>query len=228
MNKLLVFFLLTFLPTYSYSQNNSSIPEDNYEENKIWYDGQVVFKEGDTVNCLLSYEPLKTRFILHINDGNEIFAYNPKVISSFSYFDTSLKKERRFESFIPEQNNMVFIEILFKDSDFSIIRQETIFLKVKTYSGYSYPGTPALGGIPQSEYKTASVKEMDKLFILDEKQSKLYALSKRKLIHLTKLWEKEIVVFIKRNNLKLEEDVDHLGDYKRVIQEYHRLNDVGR
>ena len=177
-----------------------------------WMEGEVTFKDGETILCRLSYNPLVPEGLLKISDGDKIITSTAFDIESFTCYDYDASIDHTYVSFPVTKRNRVFAQLLYEGSRYALLGRKSARITKeywntdpRTYSTGSYFGTRIK---PYYQYVLFSFATSD-----------FQVLTRKDLLRITADRKQEVKAFIRANRLKFR----HTEDYVAVLREYERL-----
>ena len=213
---LLTFIALVIATSSSFGQT-VGYARDAKEMNEFadqWFEGEVTFKNGETILCELSYNPLVPEGLVKIADGDRILTETVYSLESFSYYDPIANSDHTYYPLEIGNRKRAFIELLHENSHYSILGRKEIELENQHWEWYLVPGIVAQGG-----YHRTKLEENYQRYLFDIETGELRELGPKKVIELTGNKKKEIKKFIRANKLKFNTTADYIA----VLNEYHRL-----
>ena len=209
MNRLLIYVILFYaLSTDLFGQKvNRSIMSDKevslFDE---WVEGSVTFKDGQTMYCEFSYNPLVPEGMLKIKNNDKIITGTVYNVFSFSYYSNDSTFEHRYYSVPVSPNNRVFLEFIFDNSDFALYGHKS--LKIGKYSGYY-------------SYSSTSIEGIYQVYMFNKSSGKSFPITSKEFF--TMMDDKYVAIrkFIKENKIKFKNSYDYI----KVVNEYIRLNE---
>lgn len=170
-----------------------------------WYKGSVIFHTGDSLSCTLRYNQTLSIGAVQILQDDNVITLSSKDVKSFSFYDEEKGRLRKFSSLIVSdevpENQKVFLEHLYNDSQFSILNQRTVDVP------YDY--------MNYSRFISKPVR-MSKKYILDTRTGAVLPLSKENTLKLLEPRKEEIISFIHERHLKFKRVADYID-----VFEYH-------
>ncbi len=106
-----------------------------------WFDGEVTYKNGETILCELSYNPLVPEGLVKIADGDQILTETVYSVESFSFYDSGASSDHTYYSIQIGSRQRMFIELLHESPDYSILGRREILAK-KQYHTIHLPTSP--------------------------------------------------------------------------------------
>lgn len=203
-----------------------------------WLEGEVTYKNGKTILCELSYNPLVPEGLVKIADGNRILTETAYSLESFSFYNSYDASDRTYYSLKIGSRQRAFIELLYESPSYSILgRREIGFIKHHSEAPHEshshsilgkreinhkkrywerYFHSGMIGG--EGRQRTKLEKHYQRYYF-DMETGELQALDREKVIELTEGKKKEIKQFIRDNKLRFNDTVSYIS----VLDEYHRL-----
>ncbi len=130
-----------------------------------WFEGEVTYKNGETILCKLSYNPLVPEGLVKIADGNRILTETVYSLETFSFYDSKASSDHTYHSIQIGSRQRMFVELLHESPNYSILGRREISAK-KQYHTIYFPTSPASpsetvinfkGKVPQVKgYKSSS------------------------------------------------------------------------
>ena len=160
-----------------------------------WVEGTVIFKDGDTLICEFSYNPLVPEGMLKIKNNDKIITGTVYNVFSFSYYSNDSTFEHRYYSVPVSPNNRVFLEFIFDNSDFALYGHKS--LKIGKYSGYY-------------SYSSTSIEGIYQVYMFNKSSGKSFPITSKEF--LTMMDDKYVAIrkFIKENKIKFKNSYDYI------------------
>ena len=164
-----------------------------------WVHGEVVFKDGKTVECEFSYNPLMPEGLLKMKKDWKLITGTAFNIERFSYLDDKTSERHEYFS-MPIDNNQVFVELLHEDTLYAILGRESIYVLKYTQDGYT-----------SSKVRPAYFR-----YLVNMEDGKIYKLTAKSVVDIMYDRKKEVKKFIRVNRLRFA----NTQDYVEVINYY--------
>ncbi|MGB3779040.1 MAG: hypothetical protein WA960_11830 [Tunicatimonas sp.] len=125
-----------------------------------WFEGEVTYKNGETILCELSYNPLVPEGLVKIMDGNRILTETVYSLESFTFYDFKATADHTYYSLQIGSRQRMFIELLHENPDYSILGRREILAK-KQYHTIYLPTSPTSPSEAVTNFKGAVPKVGD-------------------------------------------------------------------
>jgi hypothetical protein len=183
-----------------------SLPLRKIFHPKQWNRGMVAFTNGDTIYCQLSFTRKVTEGLLQILDGRRIRVVTVKEVSSFSFYDSHKKRNRKYltVSFLPSlstREHEVFVEQLYSNNNFLIVNHRTL--------GYR------TGKFRLDPLRKKTV--VDNRYLLDNRSGKILPMERESLLQFVDDERKAILAFIQQKGIKIKSVEDFI-----LVLDYHQ------
>lgn len=194
---LLAFLFLFFINVQAQSTSRS----DTYS--LTWSQGMVVFPAGDTVHCTLRYNQQLSNGTLQVMEGDLIIALSARDVASFTFYDSSRQKTRKFSAMPVDKLNdagqKFFLEYIYHDQQFSILNHRTVDVPYE-YMNYSrFVSRPA---------------RISRKYILNMTTGELMPLSKENTLRLMEQRKEEIMSFIQDHHIRFKKTADYITVFR--------------
>lgn len=203
--KFLIFLTFYSFALFGQGVDYSKSPEKLNKQVDEWVNGKVVFIDGTSLFCELSYNPLIPEGLLKVKDGNKIVTYDVFDVEYFTFNDSRDASEHKYISLPINNRNNVFVELLLDNQYFTLLGRKTIRIFKNT----------------QYNYTTSRIKTYYQRFIYDMETEKFHLLQKKSFLVLMEDKKVEIKQFLKEHKLNFRDT----KDYILVIKEYERLRE---
>lgn len=107
-----------------------------------WFEGEVTYKNGETILCELSYNPLVPEGLVKIADGDRILTETVYSLESFSFYDPGAFSDHTYYSIQIGSRQRMFIELLHESPHYSILGRREIIAE-KQYHNIYLPTSPS-------------------------------------------------------------------------------------
>ena len=170
-----------------------------------WSSGHIVFKSGDTVNCLVRYNITASHATLQIREEDYTLTISPKDLKSFSFYDSAKARQRTFTSMkLDRPGNEVFLEDVYVDSKFRILNHKTYGIPYEYLEYTRFISRPT---------------QISRKYILDVSNGQLLPASRENVLRLLQNRRNEVLSYIDQHHLKFKK----LSDYIAVLQFHNSL-----
>lgn len=195
---LLAAFLLLFILNVQAQATGRS---DAYS--LTWSRGIVVFPGGDSILCTLRYNQQLSNGTLQVMDGDQIIALSARDVVSFTFYDSTREKTRKFSAMPVDVENdagqKFFLEYIYHDQQFSILNHRTVDVPY-AYMNYSrFVSKPT---------------RVSKKYILNRSTGELMPLSKENTLRLMERRKEEILSFIEANRIRFKKTADYITVFR--------------
>ena len=208
-----------------------------------WFEGEATYKNGETVLCELSYNPLVPEGLVKIMDGDRILTETAYSLESFTFYDFKAAADHTYYSLQIGSRQRMFIELLHEGPHYSLLGRREILAK-KQYRNIYLPASPSsteiavgyqplegppltgptydntFGGVPMtSVYRRTKLEKNYQRYLFDMETGDMHVLGPKEVIKLTEDKKKEVKQFIRANKIKFRATADYIA----VLDEYYRL-----
>lgn len=168
------------------------------EYSLTWNKGYVVFASGDTLHCDLRFYQAISDGTLQVMDEHHTLTLSPSDVVEFMFYDENKSRIRKFSTMAVERSisRKVFLENLYDDARFSILRQRTIDVP------YEYMNVSRF---------ISKAARISRKYILDTHTGVLLPLSKENMLRLLEDRQKEIAAFISHHHIRFRKVTDYVN-----------------
>ncbi|TAE73517.1 MAG: hypothetical protein EAZ85_06820 [Bacteroidetes bacterium] len=216
--KIIVFSAFFLIPFCAKSQY--------FAENE-WHQGRVLLASGDTITGTLKYALHDE--VVQVQVGNALQTFTPRKALNFSFQDRNQNRERQFYAlpFAKTANyeSPTFFEVVLQGTSITLLVRES-WIQTTQYpagmggmgmgmGGMGMGGMRGMRGMPFTTYSVRS----DFYFLYPDGRVKTFDGSKKRLLFLLKDKEKEIKLYLKQHNVRL----NNTQELVRVLMYYNQI-----
>ncbi len=209
-----IFFVILVLNIFPQKIQAQYLAEDN------WHFGKVLLDTGDSLSGNLKFN-LKEELLM-LNAPQGLQTLSSRKVAMFSFYDTKLKRDRQFYSFMyPKTNNYktpCFFEVLHHGEKISLVGREVLVQTTINNRPY-YGGMYGSGyyGNPMNIPQTITSVKMEMYFLYNSGKMKSFNGNKNELYTIFADAQSQIKTYIKDRKPNLEKP----DDIKQMLVFYH-------